>query len=118
MDDQWPTGCTMVQRVAAVLRSVPPASQDAGTASLALMYAEAIDDDDEGDGLFRFGPRLRVSLESLGLGPAARALLLPAPAFGRPREAVPEGLAPRPPAQVRVGPWPDSAGRPASASAA
>lgn len=107
MDDQWPTGWTMAQRVVAALQTMPPAWQHAGTVSLAVMYAEAIDDDDEGDGLFRFGPRLRTSLEALGLGSAARALLLPAPAFGRASAPPLEEPTLRSPAQVRVGPWPD-----------
>ncbi len=116
MNDQWPIGWTMAQRVAAVLQTVPPAWQHAGTVSLAAMYAEAIDDDDEGDGLFRFGAKLRVSLEALGLGSAVRALLLPAPAFGRASAAPLEELAPRPPAQVRVGPWSDPHNQSASAA--
>jgi len=74
---------TMVDRVDAALETAVPAVRASATARSAVMYAEAIDDDDEGDGLFRFGPRLHTALEALGLAPTARALLLPRPTVGR-----------------------------------
>ena len=82
MSDQLRTP-TMVDRVDAALETVVPALRASATARSAAMYAEAIDDDDEGDGLFRFGPRLHTALEALGLAPVARALLLPRPMVGR-----------------------------------
>ena len=74
---------TMVAQVGIALDSVVPAVRVSATARVAMMYAEAIDDDDEGDGLFRFGPRLHTALETLGLAATARALLLPRPMVGR-----------------------------------
>ena len=73
---------TMVDRVDAALETLVPAVRASATARSAVMYAEAIDDD-EGDGLFRFGPRLHTALEALGLAPVARTLLLPRPMVGR-----------------------------------
>lgn len=117
MDDQWrPYGRTMAQRVAAALQTLPPVLQQDGAARLAAMYAEAIDDDDEGDGLFRFGPRLRAALESLDLGLVARGLLLPGPAVGRSSEPARRELPAAPAAQVRVGPWPSRPGDEATAA--
>ena len=74
---------TTVDRVDAALETLVPAVRACATARSAVMYAEAIDDDDEGDGLFRFGPRLHTALEALGLAPVARTLLLPRPMVGR-----------------------------------
>lgn len=74
---------TMVDRVAAALGGTGPAASGSATARTAIMYAEAIDDDDLGDGLFRFGPGLHTALETLGLAAVARTLLLPRPVVGR-----------------------------------
>ena len=74
---------TMVDRVGDALETVGPSVRVSTPARVAVMYAAAIDDDDEGDGLFRFGPRLHVALETLGLAAVADALLLPRPTVGR-----------------------------------
>jgi hypothetical protein len=74
---------TMVDHVGAALALVPPAVRASAPARSAVMYAESIDDDDEGDGFFRFGSRLLTALEALGLASTARALLLPRPMIGR-----------------------------------
>ena len=66
---------TMAYRVALALDTVPAHEGDAAVRRLAMAYAEAIDDDDEQDGLFRFGPKLQATLDSLGLTPRARALM-------------------------------------------
>ena len=73
----------MVAQVGIALDTVVPAVRLSASARVAVMYAEAIDDDDEGDGLFRFGPRLHTALETLGLDAVARTLLLPRPMVGR-----------------------------------
>jgi hypothetical protein len=83
MSDQRPSTLMMVDLVDAALETVSPAARHSATARLAAMYAEAIDDNDEGDGLFRFGPGLRTSLETLGLALVARGLQLPRPMIGR-----------------------------------
>jgi hypothetical protein len=47
----------------------------------AFMYAEAIDEADEDDAMFRFGPRLRACLEPLGLHLSSRSgISVPTPA--------------------------------------
>ena len=76
-DPQRPV--SMVAQVGVALETVVPAVRVSATARAAVMYAEAIDDDDEGDGLFRFGPRLHTALETLGLAAVAATLLLPGP---------------------------------------
>lgn len=73
----------MVGLVEAALDTVAPAVRCSAPARSAISYAAAIDDDDEGDGLFRFGPRLHAALEALGLTALASTLLLPRPAVGR-----------------------------------
>ncbi len=83
MTDQLRSRETVLARVDDALRTVPPAARLSATGRLAVMYAEAIDDDDEGDGLFRFGSRLRTTLETLGLALLARSLQLPPPLVGR-----------------------------------
>ena len=83
MSDQLRDVNTMVDSVDAALETMLAGVRDSSTARRAVMYAEAIDDDDEGDGMFRYGPKLRVSLEALGLAVVARTLLLPPPMFGR-----------------------------------
>ncbi len=78
-----PGTLTMVDRVEAALELVLPAVRTSAPARSAVMYAESIDDDDDGDGFFRFGSRLLTALEALGLASTARALLLPRPVIGR-----------------------------------
>lgn len=65
----------MAHRVATALDTVPANDGDAAVRRLAMAYAEAIDDADEVDALFRFGPKLQSCLDSLGLSPKARAAL-------------------------------------------
>ena len=57
---------TVVERVALALESVPRDRQPL-VQRRALMYAEAIDDGDEVDALFRFGPKLQTCLATLGV---------------------------------------------------
>lgn len=73
---------TMVERVDAALHALPRAARDSAPARRALMLAESVDDD-EGDGLFRFGPRLRTALQSLGPTTLARVLPLHRPGSAR-----------------------------------
>lgn len=82
MDDGAPPPRpTLVREVTLALEGAAtdlPAGAGAGAGTpaaarrLALMYAEAIDDADEGDVLLRFGPKLQACLRSLGLEPPAR----------------------------------------------
>jgi hypothetical protein len=65
---------TVVDQVVLALESVPRDRQPL-VQRRALMYAEAIDDGDEIDALFRFGPRLHACLVTLGVLPAG--VLLP-----------------------------------------
>lgn len=58
---------TLVQQLAQPLKTIPEDQQNALLRRRALMYAEAIDEADEADALFRFGPKLRACLDSLGL---------------------------------------------------
>jgi hypothetical protein len=101
-----PAGPTMACHVAVALETLPPARRDRVAACRAAMYAEAIDDDDEGDGLFRFWARLRTALEALGLAPVARQLRLPLPVSDEPPEPSPVSLAVGAGGQVCPGPWP------------
>ena len=104
MSDQLrSTTPTMVYRVGAALEALSPAARDCAAARLAVHYAGAIDDDDEGDGMFRFGPRLWTSLGTLGLTHTARALLLPPPMIGRLRPVDrPRHLPTAPPLRLEV----------------
>ena len=76
------TATTMAGRVSAALETLPTEHRVGAVARRAVMYAQAIDDDDQGDALFRFGPKLHTALETLGLAPSTRALLLPRPMSG------------------------------------
>jgi len=87
-DHLRPAEATMGHRVALALDTVPAHEGDAAVRRLAMLYAEAIDDADEEDSLFRFGPKLQATLDSLGLTPRARAALpLKAAGSGRLAEA-------------------------------
>lgn len=59
---------SVVERVVLALESVPRDRQPL-VQRRALMYAEAIDDGDEVDALFRFGPKLQTCLATLGVLP-------------------------------------------------
>ena len=83
MSDQRRSRPTILDCVDDALGTVAPTARHSAAGRLAVMYAEAIDDDDEGDGLFRFGARLRTALETLGLALVARSLQLPRPMAGR-----------------------------------
>lgn len=65
---------SVVERVVLALEHAPQGCEAAARRRRALMYAEAIDDADEADALFRFGPRLQTCLASLGVSllPAGR----------------------------------------------
>ena len=65
---------TVVERVVLALESAPRDRQ-ASMQRLALMYAEAIDDADEVDALFRFGPKLEMCLAALGVSLPGAPLL-------------------------------------------
>lgn len=58
---------TQVQQLVRTLENVAEDGQNVTVRRRAFMYAEAIDEGDEADALFRFGPKLRACLESLGL---------------------------------------------------
>jgi hypothetical protein len=104
MSDQLrSTTPTMVYRVSAALEALSPAARDCAAARLAVNYAAAIDDNDEGDGVFRFGAKLRLALENLGLARTAGALLLPPPLIGRLRPVDrPRHLSAVPPLRLEV----------------
>lgn len=57
----------LARQVAFALSNADAARRDPDLVRRALMYAEAIDDADEADALFRFGPKLRDCLDSLGI---------------------------------------------------
>jgi len=63
---------TLVQQLA---RSLADLTLDDRSIAVrrAFMYAEAIDEADEDDAMFRFGPRLRACLEPLGLDLSSRS---------------------------------------------
>jgi hypothetical protein len=58
---------TQVQQLVRTLEHVAEDDQNVAVRRRAFMYAEAIDEADETDALFRFGPKLRACLESLGM---------------------------------------------------
>ncbi|MGI3780403.1 MAG: hypothetical protein ACRYG2_06455 [Janthinobacterium lividum] len=68
-----PARMTMVQQLARALADVPGTDERSDVRRRAFMYAEAVDESDEADALFRFGPRLRACVEPLGLTLSSRA---------------------------------------------
>lgn len=71
-----PARTTLVQQLAQLLAAVAETDQSAPLRRRAFMYAEAVDEADEDDALFRFGPRLRACVEPLGLTLASRGSVM------------------------------------------
>jgi hypothetical protein len=68
-----PSRTTLVQQLAHALEHVATDDRDVVVRRRAFMYAEAMDEADEADALFRFAPKLRACLAVLGLELSSRA---------------------------------------------
>jgi hypothetical protein len=76
----FPTRTSLVQQLARALEGVAEDDETRVGRRRAFMYAEAIDEADEANAMFRFGPRLRACLAPLGLDLSPRAGIGPAAA--------------------------------------
>lgn len=74
---------SVVSALRAGLRENPPSKRDSATVTLAMTYAQAIDDDRSPAVLAKLGPPLLAALEALYMSPRVRAAVT--------KGAVPDG---------------------------